>query len=173
MGFLESQLILVAWQLTTLVFTFTRWCHHQKRLPMFCRPCVNYPILPQVILTLTRPACLMAFACWDFLTSLMLWAWRHQLPPASDLILTTHTIIELFIFCQGRIIRVSPPDTGCSLVTGPGPVMGAGHHVSWGCHEHDNIVTTWHRDDIRQPATLPSQCFGGTEENCKLVITDC
>ena len=134
--------------MTTLVFTFTRWCHHQKRLPMFCRTCVNYPILPQVILTLTRPACLMAFACWDFLTSLMLWAWRHQLPPASDLILTTHNNRAVYIL-SGKDYRSFPTWHRMLISHGPGACHGSWTsrvtRLSWTWQYCHNMTSWWHQ----------------------------
>ena len=152
------------------VYIYKRWCHHQKRLPMFCRTCVNYPILPQVILTLTRPACLMGFACWDFLTSLMLWAWRHQLPPASDLILTTHNNRAVYIL-SGKDYQSFPPWHRMLISHGPGACHGSWTsrvtRLSWTWQYCHNMTSWWHQ------TAGTSQCFGETEENCKPVITDC
>ena len=109
----------------------------------------------------------MGFACRDFLTSLMIWAWRHQLHPASDLILT-NLCIELVIFCQG-VASFPRSSGGDRILISHGPRLCHGSLSS--CDISCHLVITCHHPDIRQPAAK-LVCVLEKRGNCK-PVTDC
>ena len=162
MGSTESQLILVTWQVWYLQNDATR-----KEVFKCFVGRVNYCLYRPQVITLHRPASLMGFACRDFLTSLMIWAWRHQLHPASDLILT-NLCIELVIFCQG--VASFPRSSGGDRILishGPRLCHGSLSSSDMSCH----LVITCHHPDIRQPAAK-LVCVLEKRGNCK-PVTDC
>ena len=97
----------------------------------------------------------------------MIWAWRHQLHPASDLILT-NLCIGLVIFCQG-VASFPRSSGGDRILISHGPRLCHGSLSS--CDISCHLVITCHHPDIRQPAAK-LVCVLEKRGNCK-PVTDC